>query len=820
MTGRLPSVADRHSGTVLAAGGVVAAVGGIFMGVKGFEPTKKPSTVWANSWFDVGLSVVILGLLIVAGGVFLHFRKDARGASTSTEAREIPIVVGDIPQEPPGYQPRANLSAALDQAGSGVSVVRAVTGMRGVGKTQLVAAYARAKLADGWRLIGWVNAGDSASLVADLIAVAEALKLSDGGSIKGGGAAGQLVRHRLEVDGRRCLVVFDDLADPDMLRPFLPAGGAARVLITSNRQAVAKLGASVPIDVFSADEALAFLTDQTGQADAVEAGAVARELGYLPLALAQAAGVIAAQHLTYATYLDRLRAVPVEKYLTRDEGQPYPHGVAAAILLSLDRARAGDQLGVCTGVMEIIAVLSDAGVRRDLLHAAGQAGVLASKKQEVSASVLDEALAKLAERSLLTFSLDRETVIVHRLIMRVVRDGLARQERFMAVCLNAAFVLNERAEALEGSQNRRAVRDLAEQVIALHDKMADTAGEAEEMAGMLLDLRSWALSSLNELGDSPPHAIVVGEALIADLTRVLGTDHPDTLGAQNDLASAYLDAGRAAEAIPLYEQTLTAQERVLGPDHLETLAARHNLAEAYREAGRAAKAIPLYEQARAAYERVLGPDHPITLLIRNNLALAYKQADPTANMIPLHEQVLADRKRVLGPDHPDTLRSRNNLAVAYWEAGRAADVIPLFEQLLADRERVLGHDHPDTLGSRYNLGLVYSDAGRAADAIPLFQQTLAAQEKVLGPDHPNTCSRGSISPRHTGTRAGSALSVEHLPSHCEERGKWAAASIRSWPSFRPAPRETDGRSRSRSSSRVRAPGRLDRSRLPCQHRRP
>ena len=45
-----------------------------------------------------------------------------------------------------------------------------------------------------------------------------------------------------------------------------------------------------------------------------------------------------------------------------------------------------------------------------------------------------------------------------------------------------------------------------------------------------------ALYHLNELGDSAPQAVAVGEPLIEDLKRVLGPDHPDTLSARNSLA--------------------------------------------------------------------------------------------------------------------------------------------------------------------------------------------------------------------------------------------------------------------------------------------
>ena len=95
------------------------------------------------------------------------------------------------------------------------------------------------------------------------------------------------------------------------------------------------------------------------------------------------------------------------------------------MLLSLDAVRAGDQAGRVRGVMEIMSVLSAAGVRRDLLHDAGQAGVLASggHRARGSGDVVDEALGRLAERSLLTFSLDGQAVIAHRLVLRVVRDA-------------------------------------------------------------------------------------------------------------------------------------------------------------------------------------------------------------------------------------------------------------------------------------------------------------------------------------------------------------------------------------------------------------
>jgi tetratricopeptide (TPR) repeat protein/transcriptional regulator with XRE-family HTH domain len=419
------------------------------------------------------------------------------------------------------------------------------------------------------------------------------------------------------------------------------------------------------------------------------------------------------------------------------EGEPYPHGAAEAILLSLEAVAAADGTGLCGPVLGVMSMLSSRGMSRELLYVAGSEGLLS--KDAVLPQAVDQVICRLADASLLTCAGDGSVVTAHRLVMRVIRERLAHEGSLTAVGTRACDVLRAVARTLADPwENRPLAWDIAQHAIALNDHLAPGLGdEGGPLAESMLNLCGWAFLCLLKLGDSV-QALKFGERLVAGSERVLGHTHPDTLRVRNDLASAYLEAGKAGEAVPLLERTLADGERARGKTHPQTLTARSNLAAAYLHAERAQEAVALLERTLADRTRMLGKSHPDTLTTCGNLAAAYAEAERVTDAVALLERSLPDSTRVLGKAHPTTLNLRANLASAFRRAGRAGEAIPLLEQTLADLEHVLGETHPHTLTGRNNLARLYREAGRLDEALPLYERVLRETERILGRDHPTT----------------------------------------------------------------------------------
>ncbi len=120
----------------------------------------------------------------------------------------------------------------------------------------------------------------------------------------------------------------------------------------------------------------------------------------------------------------------------------------------------------------------------------------------------------------------------------------------------------------------------------------------------------------------------------------------------------------------MYEEVLKLSRAVHGPEHPDTIGAMTNLAMAYGEKGRLAEAIPLQEQSLTIKRRVLPKNHPFLAIAMASLADLYHESGRNAEAVRLYEELVALRRKVLGAAHPDTLRATHNLGAVHFKAGR------------------------------------------------------------------------------------------------------------------------------------------------------
>jgi tetratricopeptide (TPR) repeat protein len=676
-----------------------------------------------------------------------------------------------LPRPAATFTARAEELAELDRRwpalGSRPPAVQVLTGLAGVGKTQLAAAYAEAHMAD-YDLIAWVRA--AADPLADLADLADQLRLTE---------LEDTVEQRAERTvmalaawDRPWLLVFDNVEDPEMLNRWCPATGSGRILVTArNRGLAPDFGRELYLDVFNLEEATKYLLARSrhSEAERAPAAAVATALGRLPLALAHAGAYCAAERGTsFTDYLARLHALPA----TEVERAPevfYTKAVASTLATSI--AEATRRAPLAADVLNLAAVLDSDAIPLELFNVLVPAEVHGGAAD--AQHRLNRTVAELRTFGLVDVA-DGQ-LAVHRLLQRVVRDQLRQAGDTRPICQAVVAVAAAFPADLAVPQSWPSARRLVAhaQVLARQPvaALADCSNHAISLmnrvvlyrlhAGDHTELATVALGAVHLatelLGSEHPDtltaranlaaayafdgriadAIALEERVVADGERLLGPEHPDTLTARGNLASSYRSVGRTAEAIALQELVLVGRDRLLGAEHPDTVRARSNLAASYWSAGRTAEAIALQERVLAESERLLGPEHPETLRAQGNLAGSYSSAGRTAEAVALQERVLADSERLLGPEHPDTLRALGNLALSYWSAGRTGEAIVIEERVLADRERLLGPEHPDTLRARGNLAGSYSSAGRTAEAIALQERVLADSERLLGPEHPD-----------------------------------------------------------------------------------
>ncbi|WP_406635805.1 tetratricopeptide repeat protein [Amycolatopsis sp. WGS_07] len=724
----------------------------------------------------------VSGSLVQAGSFQdLHIHGSGRRAVS------LPYRFGVVPPLAAAFRQRTHsqvINQVLSRATAPPSDASLVmlSGLGGVGKTQLAVEFAeRAWSADEVDLLAWVTASSRDTILTSYARLAYDLTgIEDTDAAEG---AARLLQW-LSATGCHWLMVLDDVRNPaDLQGLWPPAATTGRAIVTTRRKDASLRGGKchwVDVEVFAERDACAYLETAVGgpPRSGEECAQLARDLGCLPLALAQAAAYMIDRDLSFADYRNRLadRRRNLASLLPEPDALPDGHRdtVAATWSLSVDHADQLQPAGVARPLLELASYLDPGGIPSAVFATDAVADLLANRTgRRIDAEQVHDGLRCLARLSLLALGSDSpaRAVRVHALVQRAVRDQLNPEKAAAITRAGANALLQAWPDVERDTALAQALRANAESLNAAGGEHLWTpdingvlfrlgrslgeSGLAADAANHFLRLQHTAqdrlgtdhpetLAARNNLnlwrgrsGDSAAAATAL-EKLVTDYQRVLGLDHHDTLIARNNLAHARGESGDAAGAAAAFEALLTDCLRVFGPDHPDTLVARSNLARWQVESGNATDAVTAGEELVLDYRRSLGPDHPHTLIARNNLAHSRGESGDAAGAAAAFEELLTDRQRVLGPDHPDTLAARSNLASWRGECGDTAGAAALSEALVADYLRILGPDHPATLAIRNNSAHWRGKSGDAAGAAAAFEELVADYRRILGPDHPRT----------------------------------------------------------------------------------
>ncbi len=161
------------------------------------------------------------------------------------------------------------------------------------------------------------------------------------------------------------LLIFDNVENADDVAGLIPEAPGLRVLVTTT-STTCTLGTRVPVGLYTPEQASTFLLEQTGgRLSADEAQLIAEDLGRLPVAITQAASAIRELGYSGAQYRTLLdEAAEVDAAMLREEGDPYPAPVGAALWIAVDavlntlRASDADQADAAVQVLDALSLLA------------------------------------------------------------------------------------------------------------------------------------------------------------------------------------------------------------------------------------------------------------------------------------------------------------------------------------------------------------------------------------------------------------------------------------------------------------------------------
>lgn len=629
---------------------------------------------------------------------------------------------------------------ALKQGVSSEPNLVVLHGTGGVGKSQTALEFAF-KNESTYAGVWWVLSESESAILTRFGELAARLNLpvSENGDLRSAASAAREYLERRN-ENEQWLLTFDNAADIELVSKWIPHRGSIHAIVTSwlSRWDGDRAFKPIPVGELPPDVAQQFLMQRSGDHDAESAAELARELGYLPLALEQAGAYVHAlpQFRSLAKYLKLFRTDPgVALTGHKPKTGNYPDTVFTTWTISLGAAI--EEVPAAGDLMTLFSFLAPDAIPLDLILA--NAEFLPESLRQALEDPELRVVEILDRYSLISLG-ENGDVSLHRLIQTVtfhrLDDDQKRTWAGHAVRLLGNMFPEKSVEFENWTQSARSLPHS----IRVLDLGKRWGNQDVERATLLARAGSFFVSQ-GELSS----ARAFDEEALALRRKLLPADHPDLATSMNNLGYVLRAQGDLEVARELYEEALAIRKSTLPAEHPDIAQSLNNLAFVLREQGDLNQARVLYEDALERRKRELPADHPSIALSLNNLALVLRKQGELAEATAMYEAALAMRRRVLAANHPSIATSLNNLAFIQKQRGELAEARTLYEEALAIRREVLPREHPKIAASLKSLAGLMEDLNEMELAQTQYEEALEILETALPAGHPTTAVvRGAL----------------------------------------------------------------------------
>jgi tetratricopeptide (TPR) repeat protein len=603
------------------------------------------------------------------------------------------------------------------------SSMQAITGMGGLGKTQLAVEFAH-RYGDHFKGVHWLDLRDVQALDSSIALCGTKMGYTQIDQ-------SELVAVTMkawEKDGPRLLILdnFEDMAQSiNVLARF--SHPSLKLLVTSRRKDFDKsIGLRVrELELFTKEESLEFLGKTLKQTEiAQNRKELAEKLGYLPLALEMAADYININKMGIEGYLKELadimkhESMQAEWFREMEVNNPTKHDQSMFGTFQLSWREVKDvtqqKIFMLAGYLAPNTPIPLEIFRESL---------------ELDDKALFRALYRLDSIGLLPAINGRPSI--HPLLAAYARTLAAVSKELLEKLADKLVGLAKQAND-QVDQSGSLIWFVPLRPHILSAAAFAEAAEAKDAAILLGHLGYYLLKIADYQG-----AKFANERALKITEAVHGQNHPEVAMLVNNLGMVLQALGDLAGAKAAFERALKITEAVHGQNHPEVARVVNNLGMVLQAIGDLVGATAVIDRALQINIAVYGPDHPEVAILVNNLGTVLKDLGDLAGAKAAYERALKIDEAAFGPDHPDVAIRLSNLGLVLHALGDLAGAKAACERALKIAEAVYGPDNPVVATDVNNLGRVLQALGDLAGAKAAYERAFKIFKKFLHEDHPN-----------------------------------------------------------------------------------